>query len=632
MKSLFYTKFILFILFVCFSNSSFCQNNINIAFKDAISAPQNLSICGDATEVTLKISLDENGIDIKDLIANVKLFKGIRLSAFNSDKSSNGVSLSSGLNTGNPVFNLPALSKNGVQEIFVSYSIIADCNYLDTLALNDKLLVKDAWDFTYKNNANQTLVKKDFSTEYRDALKLPLLALDILNKNSKQNVGQPFQRTIQVTNSGLNGYLKNFQYSNTQGAGIWIKSLKVNNQNITFSKTVTFLNDTIITANITGEFFVFNTKGSGGMGNNNNTLDPDELVTIVETGEIVSCIKSKMSTHRAEWGCFNKLCSASQKSDEIQIPQGSIFVEFTKGGINPDVNAGYCKEGKSTIVFKNTGVEVDLGTANMYNVSTGIGLGNSFKIADGGFRILSLKIAGKSIPVNQLSTSIDLNNNPLFATDPDGPGGLADLDGDGFFDDLPRNQSITLEVIYAVDCINTSIIPAKGPCKNDLSTAFIGKLDYSNFCNDRVSFKSDPYFIPINILDSYENCSDPDAFTDGKTFNITHEEIRNVFNFENQCGGAEQLIVSVILPKGITPDLGQTSLKRLSQVFPLLNHTTVNDTLKLFFDASNIVFLNGVYKISLGLKADCQANAGQSVIPIIFDHYCVDCNCKHTFY
>ena len=632
MKTNFYKLSLVLALFFLYSLAVCAQNNLNISFKDAVSAPQNLSICGDPYEVTIKVNLSNNSIDnLKAITADVKLFKGIQLVSFNSDKSSVGVTLKSN-DPVNPQFGLPDMSKNALQEVFITYSIIADCDYLDTLALNDKLNVKDTWNFNYSNNNNLSLFETDYSTEYRDALKLPFLSIDVLNKNSKQNVGQNFQRIIQVTNGGLAGYLKNFTYTNVQGAGVWIKSIQVNNVSVPLTKSVTLSNDTLITIQIAGNLFAGNTIGQGGPGNGNNLFDPDELVSITETGTVAACIKSKQSIHSAEWGCFSKLCSKVQDADEIQIPQGQIFVDFNKGGLIPDENAGYCKTGKSTVTLKNTGVEVDPGTANMYNVSAGIGLGNSFTLSDGGFKITSVKISGKNIPNNQLSTSVDLNNNPLFKTDPDGSGGLSDLDGDGYFDDLPRNESISVEILYDVDCLNGNNIPIKGACINNITTSFIAKLDYSNFCGDRISFKSDPYFIPVNILDSYQNCSDPDAYTDGTTFFVSHEEIRNVFNFEKQCNGGEQLIVTVILPKGITPSINEISLTRLSQVFPLLNHTQSGDTLRLFFDASVITFLNGVYKINLALKANCEAKIGQSVIPVIFEHLCPTCNCKHTFY
>ena len=128
---------------------------MNISFKDAVSAPQNLSICGDPFEVTVKVNLTANSIEtVKGIGADVKLLKGIRFVSFNSDKSSLGVTLLNSGDPTNPKFGLPDLSLNGTQEVLITYSIAADCNYLDTLALNDKLSVKDTWKFSYFNSNN----------------------------------------------------------------------------------------------------------------------------------------------------------------------------------------------------------------------------------------------------------------------------------------------------------------------------------------------------------------------------------------------------------------------------------------------------------------------------------------------
>ncbi len=43
-------------------------------------------------------------------------------------------------------------------------------------------------------------------------------------------------------------------------------------------------------------------------------------------------------------------------------------------------------------------------------------------------------------------------NTTLFTIDPDGPGGLDDVDGDGFFDDLPGGETLTMEIEAAIKC------------------------------------------------------------------------------------------------------------------------------------------------------------------------------------
>ena len=626
------SRYVLFVLILLMNLGISAQDNLIIAFKDAASAPQNLSICGDPVEVTTSIKLNQFGLpNIKDIQADVSLFKGIRIVSFNPQKSTDGVIWNKTTDPFNPGFKIPNLDILGLKEVFVTFSIQADCDYKDTLTLNNLLLVRDLWNFNYKNNSNIQLNEIDFSSEYRDALKLPFLSISAVATSSKLKVGDQFTRTIKISNSGLQGYLKSFIYQTIQGKSASIKSITANGQPLIISKSPVTNNDTLITLNLEGTVFQGNTVGNS-PGNGNQLLEPDELVTIVETGVLVNCSGSKESLHSASWGCFSKACSSIEEKTTINTPTGAIFIDFKPTAPSPSTNSGYCQKGKTSAVFTNTGVEVDPGTANMFNIATGIGLGNNLVLSEGGYTITGLRIANKSIPFNQLSTAFNLNNNSLFNADPDGPGGLADLDNDGFFDDLPRNQSITIEADYEANCsFSGTQVPGKA-CFNNLITSFHARLNYTDFCGENTQFSTNSYFAPTNRNDSYENCSDPDAYTDGGLFKITHEQIRNVFNFGKNCNGDEQIYAKIGLPKGITPEISQFKMYRESFVFPLISNQIIGDTLFLSFSASNLTFLNGKYSLDMVFRANCQANPGLSQFPIEFGFYCPPCDCRHPFY
>ncbi len=97
------------------------------------------------------------------------------------------------------------------------------------------------------------------------------------------------------------------------------------------------------------------------------------------------------------------------------------------------------------IRYKNTGQVIDPGFADMVNVSVNLGMGPMNQLNFQGFAADSMTIAGK--PVSPLSNTINLDNNPIFNADPDGPGaGLADVDGDGFYDDLPADAQFDVQV------------------------------------------------------------------------------------------------------------------------------------------------------------------------------------------
>ena len=69
------------------------------------------------------------------------------------------------------------------------------------------------------------------------------------------------------------------------------------------------------------------------------------------------------------------------------LQQGNANVQVEDSGTVPNVFSGYCQTGTSTVTFTNNGAEVDPGFGAMLNLEVGIGMGNGFNIADGGFFI-----------------------------------------------------------------------------------------------------------------------------------------------------------------------------------------------------------------------------------------------------
>ncbi|MBK6824352.1 MAG: hypothetical protein IPG87_15735 [Saprospiraceae bacterium] len=71
-------------------------------------------------------------------------------------------------------------------------------------------------------------------------------------------------------------------------------------------------------------------------------------------------------------------------------------------------------------------------------------------------KITEIRISGKLIPITQIGfTGYGLDFRRL-TTDPDGPGGLDDLDGDGYYDDLRPNDTLDFKIKYSLDpsCLN----------------------------------------------------------------------------------------------------------------------------------------------------------------------------------
>ena len=608
----------------------FAQDNLQVEFESPTSVPDFLNICGEPDTATVAVSLNGLSPDARmNIVATLDLFKGVELVEFIGAESSAGVALTSNADPNNPVFGLPDLSPSGTTSINITFTIAAKCEYIDTLSANNAIQVQNVWNFDYTMGGS-AFQESDINTEYRDAFAVPSFTSVVNNTNSAVRSGECFSRDIVVTNSGLDGFVNEVVYTNTQGNGIFVESILVNGIPLTLTKTMLVSGDTLIEGTIDGTHFVANTVG-GGAGNNDMNFDPNETVTITENICLLNCNDSRASLHDISWGCDSRFCNTISTSDFVQIGQGAANVQVEDSGTIPNISAGYCQAGSSSVTFTNNGVEIDAGFGGMLNLEAGIGFGNMFDIVDKGYTITQITISGVVVPLSGSMTMID--DNPLFASDPDGAGtGLEDLDNDGFFDDLGVGDAFEVRIDYEVDC-SVSQNTADN-CSNDLGTSFSARVDYDNACQERVVRLRGNYFRPNNKISDTETEGDVDAFVEQDTFYLRQRVERSMSFFEKNCNGEEEYQVLVKLPPGVNPEIGTFQLIRNNGTvpIPLLSNTISNDTLILIFDAASTAFIGGEFEVVMGFTADCTAPLDFVEFPYEFAYYCPPCDCRHLWH
>ncbi len=625
-------------LLICFSVFLWCgnllqaQDNLQVEFLDLTTVPDFLNICGDPDSEVVLVSVDGLDPNVRsNIVATANLFEGVQFVSFDAANSSPGVTPIDLTDLSRPVFTLPDLDPFGTSSVNIAFSIAANCAYTDTLTINNAAEVYDRWDFSYDLGPTTGLTESDDNIEYRDAFAIPSFTLSVDNSVDAARVGQCYTRDVISANTGLDGFVDTILYFNEQGPGIYVQTVTVNGLPIDVTKTLTVGGDTLISAVIDAGFFAQNTVGTGGLGDGDGFFDPNEVLTITETVCILDCFDDRTSEHAIEWGCFNRYCTRTEVTDFGDVGQGAANPVFSETGSLPDQNTGYCQDGNSTITFTNDGIEVDPGFATMMDVSTGIGLGGTFDLSDGGYEITGIRIAG--VDIATLASFVDLNDNPQFTVDPDGAGGLTDFDGDGFFDDLPQNESIEVTVFYSFDCSMAQELGDDETCSNNFSTFFNARIDHTNACQERLVRLETSYFRPSNTRTAVENFTTPDAFAELDTFYVTHTESRSVRNFAKNCSDDEVFYVTVVLPTGVNLVPGVTELLRDPVTsYPLLTNTVSNDTLYLTFDGSVSSSMTGDYTLQLAFQAECSATIGPTNFPIQFGHYCPDCDCRHLWY
>ncbi|RMD72222.1 MAG: hypothetical protein D6818_06840, partial [Bacteroidetes bacterium] len=371
---------------------SHAQNHLSVNYTSAATVPDHLNVCGAPDTVRVTVSLaGQSPFARTQITATCHLFSGIRFVGLDGGATSAGVALLDDSDPSAPVFSLPDLSPNGLTLVHIGMVIRADCGIVDTLSQNGMLEVFDQWQLDYQLDG-QTLSETDATAEYRDALAVPFFTLQPGTPPPPARPGDCLTRQIVVSNSALNGSTDTLWYTATEGAGLSVQLIEANGIPLDFQKTVGPFGDTVLTAVLAGAVFEANSFGNG-----DASFDPDEALTIVEHYCVVDCAGGTESTHAVGWGCNGDLCAEATVIDFVPLGEGTPKAAFSKGGALPDVHAGYCAPGQTTITLTNDGIEFDAGFGAMYDLWAGIGLGGTFGTEDGRFRITSLRIAGVDV-------------------------------------------------------------------------------------------------------------------------------------------------------------------------------------------------------------------------------------------
>lgn len=620
---------IFFYSFMLFANLLVAQDNFDVNFQ---TTPDFINVCGDADQEVVTVSLTTNSTEIRSNISvTTHFFEGIELVNFDASGSTAGVNLIDASDPKNPIFSLPDMDPLGLNEVNLSLEVRSDCGYIDTLQSGSGIFdVVDEWEFDYDLTSQSGLNESALTELYRDALAFPIFNLDVNNTFGPAKLNDCFSREITLQNSGLAGFVDSVFYENTQGAGVYVQAIYVNGVAITFDKVLTGT-DTLISFGLGASEFMSIAGGDG-----DQFLDPDEIVVITEDVCLLDCLGDRASDHDISWGCGGVFCETVTAVDFIAVGQGAADVQVYENGVIADVDAGYCQTGNKTLVFSNEGIEIDAGFATMLDVSAGISLnyvGTSGQMSHGGFDITEMYIGTVQIPVP--AYLIDLDNNPLFLNvDPDGPGGLSDFDGDGYFDDLELNESFEVTVYYEFDC--TSAAGTDDYCRNDVGTNFSGLVNFTNLCGDRLERFNINYSSTENkwTEDVFTTSTDASMLSDTVFLNL--EEKRKVSSFSRTCGDGEEYRISVVLPQGFNLLPGATTFLLGDGLTPLAMTSNVvsNDTLYLTFDASptGVTGIPLLHRISLAFQADCSAIVGPTSFPFQWSHYCPSCDCEHVWH
>lgn len=222
-----------------------------------------------------------------------------------------------------------------------------------------------------------------------------------------------------------------------------------------------------------------------GIGNNNTLFDQNETLDLKITAKLKGCPSGAGETlsFQAAYGCngFSACTTGNITNAGISLAsQGTPALEIVA----------------TTQAHPGLKGQKDYSVVNIKNKGTGAIYNLTFQFADTGYVNPNVRWIFDDYSVNNVPIANDPNSNTAFqfTFDPDGPGvGLADLDGDGFFDDLPAGQSFNLKSRWGLDLSKfqwTDCLSPAGSGNLDEFEMIRFKATYTNSCGAATNYQS----------------------------------------------------------------------------------------------------------------------------------------------
>ncbi|MBT2162823.1 hypothetical protein [Zobellia barbeyronii] len=438
------------VAFLC-SFLSYSQSFL-ITFPEA---PENATVCNDATLLKVKMNVIE--ASTTGATITIDLADGMQYEVGSIVKTGGTSSLTITENGGTP--NQPIFTlgpTNLTVGSFIEFTILrkAYCDAYSNVLAGGIFVDKVIGDINGSLSDEET-------TPY--SINYPSLSFVQPATLNDALIGDIKSRTFSITN-GADGCANAVHFAiDYNGTGIAQQSLTLDG--VTINPT-----------SVVGPVYYYSISGTDLTAD--SQLCNGETLTFTETIEIKTC--SPVTDYQIGWGCN------SDPVDWCTMVTGTGGINMATG--NPDFKSnrntriGYvdmCTPFKVEAEFVNEGTG-DTNAATMYNLKLLKGRGTGSQSLTAMSTIYSISNAtlnSQSVPWVYVGRKLTVDLEDYFTSDPDGAGvGLDDIDGDGFYDDLPKNSTVAIVVDVAINCAST--------CgASSVMDNFAGSVKYTTMCD-----------------------------------------------------------------------------------------------------------------------------------------------------
>ena len=357
-------------------------------------------------------------------------------------------------------------------------------------------------------------------------IQLPVILLSPgTNWNYTGIPGDVFTRTFTLRNTGFGDAVRVVFIDNTAGAGLQL-----------LSTTGTQFGDTIV---LTGSDL-----GPDGL------LKKDETITVTQELKILGCSNGAQAVVFG-WACTDgTLCDMDAEAYQVIVvvtDEPNLDLQLAQPVPIPKP----CEPSDVLVRIRNTG------TVSAINVGVQTGFSdyptnpdyNLYKYSCfplAGFRVGNTPVDDSS----EFSFSAHLLLFSSLTTDPDGPGGLSDEDGDGSYDDLAPGAELLLSFQMGFD-------PACHSCNSDMYDFDLGvRATYAGACSE-IKKAILPTAIPTSVDVNFWNFTDMNAtsFEEGQAYDFNYDVDITVYALPSVCPD-KTITVRFQLPVVLQPQPG----------------------------------------------------------------------------
>jgi len=489
-------------------------------------------------------------------------------------------------NLNQPTFSLPNILNNTTHNVDYNAEII--CGYDNTE------------NFNYTVNHNN-LAYTGFDSPLQNYYYPSIVITSITNSSATVQVNQSVIRDFTIEQQGLFASLDTLVVIDQHTTDIEVLNVSVG----TLIKDLgpgPILFDTII---ITGS----------DMPGGNNKFDYGETIVLSETVKLVGCDNGQ-STINATWGCYGDYCEDHFAYPSVSPASGVPLIDITFTGNNRGWgfidNSGFIE---FTVTNNGTGAGTAFDMVTLGGFSTGGG--TYYPNGDWLNEVDSFSVNGNysksffNYAAGATNGRYAYYFNYPFTFDPDGPGvGIEDVDGDGFYDDLPVGNSVTVKA-HTYYNWNEAVanIPTTSLCGRGWTNNYWQAFRFGYDLTDQCSSQPGATWIPnTNTLlfhtyntRSLEHTIPADIY-DGTTVWMEQQVSTNTIVTDEGCPN-DSVIYTIVLPDGIVVAGGTATYRGVSMGAPLINGNTVT-----YFLNKDKVKWGGWFKVPLQTDCDVSHN------------------------